>query len=316
MLENQRTENLVTALIIGRDLALDTLYYRLDGRDLIDTVILETVTRANYAPYFSGVDFSIGQADRSLPPPDDDCRPISIGALGRVLEIPLETVRRRVHGLIDARLLERLPKGLRTRRNVLTGPLAFRRAREGEAIGARAYLRLLEAGVYSRPVGLPASEATSPEFALNRLLIDYALDVIFDLRVALGGYLDGLLVLELTRLATAHLGDERGWALAANAQALAPDGVKAPVGVSRLARAAHADRETTRRRLEALVAAGICERARRRFIVPQTTIAQLVESYAQKNAAALERLLRALGRTGVLERWSREGAVGSRRPSL
>lgn len=264
--------------------------------DLVDALISLTVTQANVEPLMRDIGLQRAYATYASPPPDDLRRPISINAVAQSLGLPFETVRRRIARLSPFGAYRTTRDGVYVPRSVLKAP-GHRKALQAGHDRLRAlYGRLLAMGELTEAddVG-PRWDGDPPLRAVARISAEYLLRFVEPLIAELGDAVNVAVWLEIQRSNTeAATAKGLGWEAAE----------RKPAGVSVVARRVGLPVQTVRRRIDALVAAGACERARGGVVVPLETLRRPeFMVIADKNRANLERMFASLGRLGVLGAW-------------
>lgn len=112
--------------------------------DIVNGTIVAAVISANIRHLMADPDFAQRYADHDQPPPDSLRRPIPLRQLAREIDLPFETVRRRVHALEAAGEIVALPAGL----IVPAATLAQSRFRDSNALIARHFRQII--GVIAR----------------------------------------------------------------------------------------------------------------------------------------------------------------------
>jgi len=262
--------------------------------DLLDALITVTVTQANVETVMRDLDLQRAYATYSSPPPDDLRRPISINAVAQSLQLPFETVRRRIARLALFGAYRSTRDGVYVPELLLKAP-GHRKALHAAHDRLRAlYGRLLAMGELTEiDDSGPRWEGDPPLRAVGRISSEYLLRFVEPVTAELGDAVNATIWLEILRSNTdAAVGV--GW----------QDVERRPVSVSQLARRVGLPVQTVRRRVEALVSAGACERVGRGLLIPADTLRRSeFVAIADKNRANLERMFANLGRLGVLAAW-------------
>jgi hypothetical protein len=261
--------------------------------DLLDALISVTVTQANVEMLMRDPDLQRAYATYGSPPPDDLRRPISINAVAQSLRLPFETVRRRIARLALFGAYRSTRDGVYVPELHLKAP-GHRKALNAAHDRLRAlYGRLLAMGELAEIDDCgPRWEGDPPLRAVGRISSEYLLRFVEPVIAELGDAVSATIWLEVLRSSTEA--EAGGW----------QEVERRPVGASQVARRVGLPGQTVRRRLEALVAAGACERAGRGVLVPAETLRRPeFMDIAEKNRANLERMFGHLGRLGVLADW-------------
>lgn len=281
---------------------LDAIRLGRGGRSPVDALLLLTIIQANTAHVLAAADLQLTYATAETPLPDELRRPLSLSALAASLELPFETVRRRVNRLADEGLCCLTPNGvyvpsvrLTPPQDVLSLTAIYERFRlfyhDLQAIGALEGL----------PPAVRSSEGPPPVRAVTRLFGAYLLRFVDAVQQRTGSRLDALLLLAIIYLNTEHLG--------AADLGVVPDELRRPARISDLAARMAMPAETVRRRVLNLIAQDRCERTERGLIVPARVMgAQSTMAVLAEHAPELQRLFYQLARLGILERWDRRAS--------
>lgn len=274
--------------------------------DVLDALLITTITQANVAEISRRADLQLAYADADSLPPDDLRRPVSLNALSSSLRQPYETVRRRVRGLVSKELVELGPGGATVPGRVLNSPEYLRSGLAAYEHMRRFYYQLSDLGLLGelppRTAELPAG--TLPLRALARLTSDYVLRLVDIVIAASGDILDGLVFLETFRSNVEHLPLEIWGGPDLEAREMVADDLRKPVSVEVLAERVGSPRETVRRHVRKLEAAGALERRRGGVIAPARALGrpELRDAMIQ-NMANLQRLFGGLSQLGVITLW-------------
>lgn len=242
------------------DFILDTFNLSRNGGDMLGPVITSVIIQANVAPITQDPELSHRYATLDAPPPDELRRPLSVNAVAASLQLPYETVRRRVAAMIADGTCVATPKGVYVPAAALVGAeydavaiARYERLRafyfELKALNAFAGTSLAVSGVptYDRP----------PVRAGNRAVAEYTLRVIEVIMRRIGDPLSGLLLLEMARAN----GEAAGGA-PRSMDAPLPDELRTPINALALARRAGLPAETVRRYVAKLDASGFCRKVK------------------------------------------------------
>lgn len=292
----------LATVLATSDLLFDLAKLARRDLDAIDNLIHLGVSQANIRQIVADPDSQRSYAFSDTNPQDALRRPISIAGLSRVLNLPLETVRRRAIRLCESGLLAATAEGL------VVPAVAFETTQHIEALEAvhrimtRAFEQLLRDGFF-RDGDLPAPEralSSPPLRAIGRLAGEFYLRMLAPLHALAGDPMDAVLLLCLLR----------GGGEAPDAAYVAPGGgrVAAP---ARIAAEMGFSAETVRRRLQRMVEKGLCRRDPEGFVAPLPVIrdAMLIH-LAQPSELNLRRLFRRLAELGAVG-IERSGTVGS-----
>lgn len=282
---------------------LDAISIVRGDRHLLDSLLLSTITQANTAPISGQADLQVAYAGADEVPPDSLRRPISINALASSLQLPFETVRRRVGGMVRKGWCEMAGGGVIVPARILTDPEYFRN-------GVAVYQRLQAFYYQLKDLGLlgelppPTVDLGSHPFPLRlmaRLATDYALRALEAAMAGVGDLADAVILLEIIRSNTEHLpvrprAEGAGEAL--------PDAQRTPVRASVIARRIGLPEETTRRRLVELELRGFCTRSGRGYVVGAETLSRPgVIAGLGLNLVNLQRMFASFAQLGVLKLW-------------
>ncbi|MFC3071417.1 hypothetical protein [Phenylobacterium soli] len=268
-----------------------------DGH-VLDTLLVSAIIQANVQEISRRPDLHRAYAESDEIPPDDLRVPISINALSSSLQIPFETARRRVKGLVAEGMCRTVGGGVIVPAEVLQRPHYYADAFRGFQRLQTFYYQLADLGLLR---DLPASAAEPgavfPIRAAARLVGAYMLRVVEDL-AKIGDLLDALILLEIFRSNVAD------WPADLAHSAPIPDDRRLPMAAQSLAVRLGVPYETARRRVTALMEAGFCERVKGGLIVPARTLAgPRLRPALIDNASNLHRLFAALSQLGVLKVW-------------
>lgn len=289
---------------------LDTIAIVRGEGHLLDTLLASAIIQANVAEIVQHADLQLAFAESDALPPDDMRRPVSVNALASSLNVPFETVRRRVAGLVRDGYCVAVEGGVIVPSAVLIRPKYYADAFRGyERLRAFYYqlrdLDLLQ-DLPSPSVDLAAG--AFPVRAVARLVGAYVLRIVEMLGkagiLAEGDLVDALILLEAFRTNVEHLAQDLGSRVAFGPGNVVSDSQRRPVSVAALAKRLGMPQETVRRRVSALVARGACRRVGGGVIVPSELLAHpFLRRSLSGNAANLQRLFGSLARLGVLNVW-------------
>ncbi len=293
------TSRLATAFL------LDIIAIARGEGDVLDTLLIGAIIQANIAEINRRADLQLAYAGSHDIPPDEMRRPVSMNALASSLQLPFETVRRRVGALAGEGLCKFVEGGVIVPNAVLSQPKAH-------ADGLRAYERLQAFYYQLNDLGLlrdlpPPSVALSantfPVRAIGRLLGTYVLRVVETLGT-MGDLIDGLILLETFRSNVEHLPHDQRGGEGFEPADMVSDRLRTPITVTRLAKRIGVPHETARRHVAALMARGVCLRSRGGLIVPAQALTNpILPTVLAGNASNLHRLFGALAQLGVLQAW-------------
>lgn len=278
---------------------LDVIAITRGDKHVLDTLLMSAVIHANVREINRRADLQSAFARSDELPPDDLRAPISMNALASSLEIPFETVRRRVTALARERFCVFVEGGVIVPSAVLADPSYFADAfRVFQRLQAFYYelgdLELLG----ELPPGAELSAETFPVRAVARILGAYVLRAVEALG-AMGDLLDGILLLEIFRGNVEGLSPHRP-----GPGEVLTDELRVPISILTLARRIGAPYETVRRHAAALLERGVVARVRGGLIVPARALEDpRLPAILAHNAANLRRLFATLAQLGVLRLW-------------
>lgn len=279
---------------------VDQVAQGLTGLKSLDALIVLAVNQANIASLTRDVDARYAYGGLSAPAPDESRRPVSIHAIAQSMQLPFETVRRRIHHLETIGACRQEARGVIIPSAYLSSPAYLQDVLAAHERMRRLYFDLsgqdLLAALPSSNY-LPTDEA--PVRAAARLLSDFLLRVADILMRRTEDTLSGLILA----------------AVAADALRLPPPG-HGPLGLtaSEAARRLGLPGETVRRRLTQLHADGQCLRGpAARFTVAVNPDDPQAETFIGEIAGALQRLMAGLAERGVIDSWLNPGSAAALR---
>lgn len=268
-----------------------------DG-ELLAPLIFTAILDANMAPVTRDPELHIRYGGADLSAPDELRRPVSVNAVAQSLQLPFETVRRRVTELARAGQCVVTPRGVYIPRVAVTSPRynAIQRARFDrtrllyEALKTTAALPLTD-----DPADLPVMDGP-PIRAANRVVSEYMLRAAGHLIGLTGDVLSSLILVELVLhnltggRRNGGVGDDMG-------------GLK-PARISGIARNLGLPAETTRRHVMRLQAAGLCQRlGSGLFAVASPQHHGALANLMAANVSNLQRMFSRLRVLGLLAAW-------------
>jgi hypothetical protein len=281
------------------------------GRDIFDALLLVVATHANLAAITSSPTLQLAYASVSQPPPEALRRPVSVNAIATSLNLPFETVRRRIAKLAGQGACAVTPAGICT-------PIAGAESPMFAAGATMIYLRTQTLFFELRRLGsldapAPSAGAERPQDAWPARLVmrcvgEFVVRSIEPLTRQGVNILSAFIIMQVLDANTRHLMESRTRNLAG------PDGVlldvhRRPVSITVLASHLGLPRETVRRHVIQLAADGWCRRQGRGWIVPAAALARppIIEFIlgSQLNA---RRMFATLGKFGVLADWEAQRA--------
>lgn len=242
--------------------------------ELNDTILLLAILQANVAQITADRELQARYGALDALPEDELRRPISVSALAASLGLPFETVRRRLGRLAKAGLCQATERGYRVPGGVLRLP-RFADAPQLVQGSVETLARDLARAGCQPPMRVVV-DPPRPRIAA-RLATDYFLRMLSLMVERTADPVDGFLLLALF------------------------DAEPRPASAAAVARRFGLTHETTRRRLWALRARGLCARARGGWILPPASLAALrFEAAAEENLAHLRLMYSGLTRLGVM----------------
>jgi len=285
---------------------LDIISIARRGRNVLDTLLLSTITQANIAPVNQQGDLQVAYAGADKAPPDEIRRPISVNALAASLGLPFETVRRRVKGMLAAGDCVLRDGGLVAPAETLSTP-------EHVAALGGVYERL-RAWYYDMrdldligdlpPPTVKLDAQTFPIRTVARLVTEFNLRLIERLMAYQGDAINVLITLETFRANTEAFNTRLQGGEGFEAADLIPDRLRTPISASALSRKLGLPTETVRRHVEHLIAAGPLRRTPGGLILTSEVLAEPRALAAiGETLGNLQRLFASLSQLGVLALW-------------
>jgi DNA-binding Lrp family transcriptional regulator len=233
--------------------------------------------------------------------PDAERRPVSVSRIAASLNLPYETVRRRVHELERRGVCHSLDGGVIVPEAYLTSPeyvACILAAHER----LRGFWRDLVAADLLQPLPGPsyAPDEGTPVRAAARILADYLLRSAEHLLPIAGDATSTVLLLGMLGLNTAVDPDP----------VAAANPVRRAVPMRELAERLGLPAETARRHAKGLAERRRCARTRGGYIVTEESL-QCPDwrTFFEVNMANVQRLFAALAERGVIAAWERAGAA-------
>lgn len=262
------------------------------GGDLLEPLVFAAVVQANQSALRADPELDRRYAASGETLPDALRRPIAVHAVAQSLQLPFETVRRRVMSLQARGFCVLTPTGVYVPAAAIASPLHA----DIQAARLRRLSRFRDelAGAGFLTPGEAPPHALPPEHArvANRFLSQYMLRAAQHLIALTGGVMEGFALLGLCCENAGHLlaPDEAAQDLRAEAR---------PCSGLGLARRLEIPRENARRHLRRLQAAGFAQGARREwFAALPPGSKDRVAVMAAENAADLHRLFGRLSEVG------------------
>lgn len=275
----------------------------------IDPMILSVVSAASVSGIGKDAQLEHSYSTVAAPPPDALRRPITINAIASSAGLAFETVRRRVHKLAEAGLVEITSRGVLQSQKATSAEAYLAEALARYERLRRFYFELKAAGCLP---ALPALEGEPPRHdgppvrLVNRAVGDYALRVMEEVVGLTGHPVRGVMLLAVARASGAHLD-----IALFDDDAPLPDAQRRPVRAASVARSMGLPPETTRRHLAALVEQGVLRKVGRGYVISAAGMGgpQALAS-ARRGAQNLRRLFVRLAEAGVLDFWDGEASAG------
>lgn len=268
----------------------------LTGLKAVDALIVMAVNQANIAPLTRDADARYAYGGLSAPAPDESRRPVSIHAIAMSMQLPFETVRRRMHHLEALGACRQEARGVIVPMSYLSSPAYLQ-----DVMAAHARMRMLHQELADQGLldplppshYLPTDEA--PVRAAARLLSDFLLRIADTLMRRAQDPVSGLIL---------------GAVVVASVGEASEPGITASEAARRLGLPG----ETVRRRLTQLQADGHCtRRAHAHYLAPLAPGAPDSESFMGEIAATAQRLMAGLAERGVIESWVNPTSAEARR---
>ncbi|CAN7368694.1 hypothetical protein LJR219_002185 [Phenylobacterium sp. LjRoot219] len=296
---------------------MDMLRAYRSQRDFTDALILATLVQCNSAPVSADPVLQRRYATFGATAPESLRRAISINAIASSLDLPFETVRRRVKRLIADGACEVVPEGIRLVDATLHSA-HHRIALEGTYETVRALYWRLKHNDCLQLMDLPQSHGPGwsnddpPVRIVWRAASDYLLRMMEHLLPNFPSLSRAFIVLGVFRLNTEGLPDMMRGGEGILPEDHVPDAYRKPARASEVAAMLGLPHETVRRHLAALIEEGRCVRVRDGFVVPAETLArQNVVNAWGANFRHLTRMFAVLSELGVLGLWDAEMAAES-----
>lgn len=284
---------------------LDTIAIVRGQGNVIDTLLISAIIQANVAEITAHADLQVAYAARDEMPTDEMRRPVSINALAASLQLPFETVRRRVNAMVRDGHCRAIEGGVIVPTEVLNQPGYYSQAfRSYERLRAF-YYKLRDLGLLRDlpPSSVDLADGVFPVRTATRLVGAYVLRIVETLG-SMGPLVDAIILLEVFRSNVEHLPNDMRGGEGFNPQDMVDDRHRRPISAGAVARRVGMPVETVRRHIAGLLDRGVCTRVVGGLIVPATALANpALPMAAAANASNLNRLFAALARLGVLDVW-------------
>lgn len=287
---------------------LDLISLARNGRHPLDALLLSVTIQANVAQVAAQADLQVRHAAADAPPGDELRRPVSMNALATSLRLPFESVRRRIHNLAAAGLCQVSAEGVVVPTAILASPEYLTQAFAGyERI--RAFHRELVGLGALRDLPQPTvdlGDGIVPVRAVARLVTDYVLRSVDVAQAAFGDVITCLVLLEVFRCNTEHLGRAPEPEDQLGAYGALDDAHRRPVKVTVLSRRLGLPAETVRRYAAAMVERGSLIRTPEGLVAPAEGLMRMnVVTFVTENERHLRRLFANLAQLGVLAIWEK-----------
>jgi len=297
---------------LANGFALDLVKLGGFGRDVIDGLLMSAISQANVAQITRSPELQRTYATLDQPPPDELRRPVSISAIANSLRIPFETARRRITALVEAGIIQTVPRGVILPAAPLSSPFYRMGAEANYGLVRGLYFRLRGIGLLDdlpRPNGPPFDPEAPPVRLVIRLSADYLLRLAEPVSLHMGDLVTGLILMDVIHANTEHLADTEAGAPDGDWEpdTFVPDDQRKPVRPATLSERLGIPQETVRRHLQRLLESDQCERNGDGYRVPARILArQPFVQFMLDNQSHLHRLYSGLADFGVLSEWERE----------
>jgi len=278
----------------------------LSGGDFLDGTLRIAILDANIAHLRADLEIGRRYAEFDHGPPDELRRAVSINALAGSLALPFETTRRRVHALADRGMVTLTPDGVILTLAQLSGEDMRSFAQWIYDALVRLHHDLVALApdfAATRPqTPMDGAEAKAPPLrAVARATMGYVLRYLESARPVAGDLISAIVFLALAVGSVEHITHAQD-----ASDAFSRPGVMVPdTDRRRLTVKAVADRlglpfETVRRRVNSLVAQGLCTRDRQGLYIPASVLmSPVIVAHRAADAANLHRLFATVVRLGL-----------------
>jgi DNA-binding Lrp family transcriptional regulator len=275
-------------------------------RDLVDTLLANSIAQANLAVVTRQADLQAAYATLSSPTPEGLYRPVSINALASSLGLPFETVRRRVRNLVVQGVCRVADGGVIIEPGVMsTAAYAVVVTAMYERLRAF-YYELRDADcvpLTPRPRVIYAG-GEAPVRAVTRQVIGYILRVVELLMQAVDNLVSVALLFAIFRANVEHVSSEVRRREGLEPGEVIPDGLRRPARLSEVSGRLGLAAETARRHVSDLIAQGWVIRTKGGLIMTAEALARPeITRFMEDNQANLQRLFASLAQLGVLAAW-------------
>jgi DNA-binding Lrp family transcriptional regulator len=196
-------------------------------------------------------------------------RPVNATAIAHSMRLPHTTVRRRAAELVEAGLLARCPAGFSVARRFFTGDTLARLAADDAADLMHALRKLAATGYAPAARALDAGVEALPAGVVERLILAFSLRTLETLTELYGDVTAGTIAAAITAANVRRVTEDPQLSRLYSSEDMPPpDAVREPISLRALSRAIDLPFETIRRRVHALIAAGIVVRQGDGVMVP------------------------------------------------
>lgn len=282
---------------------------RVSEHDFIDGVIRTAILNANVRHIAAEPETSFAYAGFNTPLPDGMRRPASINAIAGSLDLPFETVRRRIHALAERDMVLETREGVILAQRQLVTPQMQVFAQSNYDALLKLYRDLTRLAPEFSPLADAVAGETQPEAPVDepvrlamRFTSGFVLRYLEVSRPIAGELFNAILFLAVAVLNVEHIThSQEASARYAAPGAAVPDEARRRVSVRRLAGELGLSFETVRRRTAVLVERGACVRdAEGLYVTQRILLDDLLVAHRRDAAASLQRLFTALWRLGVV----------------
>ncbi|MCR5879147.1 helix-turn-helix domain-containing protein [Phenylobacterium sp. J367] len=252
-------------------------------------------------------------AAADAPPSDAQRRPVSMNALATSLRLPFESVRRRIHNLSAAGLCQVSAEGVVVPTAILASPEYLTLAFAGYERIRAFHRELVSLGALRDlpPPTVDLGDGMALVRAVARLVTDYVLRAVDGAQTAFGDVITCLVLLEVFRGNTEHLGRGAEPEDQLGADGALDDRHRRPVKAAQLARRLGLPAETVRRYAAAMVERGSLVRTPAGLVAPAEGLLRgHVITFVADNERHLRRLFTGLSQLGGA------GDLGEARPRV
>lgn len=278
------------------------------GREVVDALLRAAILHSNLAHLSRDAEFQRRYATFGADPPDSLRRPATVNAIATSLQLPFETVRRRVSGLVDAGVCAATRGGVIVPQALTSAEFYGRNLNlQYEKLQAL-YERLRAIDVLPCPERVEPWRGEPPVRLAGRLVVEFVLRFVEAPLGEVGDPVTTLTGLEIIQANTEAWADTEAGQDGAEPESFVPDARRTPVSVAELGARLGVPGETIRRHVARLVEADLCRRVPGGYIVPAETLATpVVMTFAARNLMNLHRMFAGLAEFGVTAAWETQG---------